>query len=303
MRIIVTGTPNGQLARSLLERAPAHGVAVAAFGRPDLDLADPGSVGRALDRAGGDILVNAAAYTAVDRAESEPDLALAVNGVGAGAVAQAARRKGVPVVQISTDYVFAGTGDRPYRETDPVAPLGAYGRSKLAGEEAVASATEDHAILRTSWVYAPFGANFVRTMLRVGAERQEVLVVADQHGAPTNALDLADAVISVCGNLLARPGDATLRGVFHVAGTGHTTWADFAEAIFAASARLGGPAPRVRRITSADYPTPARRPVNSRLDGAKLARVHAVRLPDWRASLGPCVERLLRPRSSPGASP
>jgi dTDP-4-dehydrorhamnose reductase len=297
MRILVTGT-EGQVARALAERAHLRGVSVSLIGRPELELTDEASVRDVIRRAEGDIIVNAAAYTAVDQAESEPELALAINGGGARAVAEAAHGKGIPVVQISTDYVFDGSSERPYREGDPVRPLGAYGRSKLAGEQGVAEANPDHAILRTAWVYSPFGKNFVKTMLRVGRDREELTVVADQHGAPTNALDIADGVIEVCRNLLARPGDRGLRGVFHMTGTGYTTWADFACRIFEISARLGGPAARIRHIATAEYPTPAKRPANSRLDCTKLQAVHGVALPLWQVSLESCVDRLLRAEPS-----
>jgi dTDP-4-dehydrorhamnose reductase len=293
MRILVTGT-EGQVARAMAERAKAHGVEVVLLGRPALDLTDPGSVRRVIGETAADVVVNAAAYTAVDQAESEPDLAQAVNQAGADAVAQAARDKNVPIIQISTDYVFDGSGDRPYRETDPVAPLGVYGRTKLAGEEAVASAHPDHAILRTAWVYSPFGKNFVKTMLRVAKDRDEVSVVADQHGSPTSALDIADGSIAVARNLVTRRQDASLRGVFHMTGTGYTTWADLAAEIFAVSGRLGGPSARVRRIATADYPTPAKRPANSRLDGGKLRETHGVALPQWQGSVAECIARLLR---------
>jgi dTDP-4-dehydrorhamnose reductase len=200
------------------------------------------------------------------------------------------------VIQLSTDYVFDGGLTRPYREDDATGPLSAYGASKLAGEQAVAAATANHAILRTAWVYAPFGKNFVRTMLRLAETRGEVSVVADQHGSPTSALDIADAIFTVARNLAGRPDDASLRGVFHMSAAGEAVWADVAEAIFAARERLGGRPVRVRRIATADYPTPARRPANSRLDCGKLALVHGVRLPQWRASLNACVERLLEDR-------
>jgi dTDP-4-dehydrorhamnose reductase len=293
MRILVTGT-EGQVARAMAERAPKHGAEIVLLGRPKLDLTDPERVRAVVGEAGGDVVVNAAAYTAVDQAESEPDLAEAVNRNGAEAVARAARDMNVPVIQISTDYVFDGTAARPYRESDRVAPLGVYGRTKLAGEEAVAAIQPDHAILRTAWVYSPFGKNFVKTMLRVGTDRDEVSVVADQHGSPTSALDIADAVIAVARNLVTRPQDASLRGVFHMGGTGYTTWADFAAWIFDVSGRLGGPCARVRRIATADYPTPAKRPANSRLDCSKLAQIHGLTLPGWRESVETCVERLLR---------
>ena len=301
MRILVTGT-EGQVARALAERARLHDVDVVLLGRPALDLTDPESVRRAIGETPGDAVVNAAAYTAVDQAESEPDLARAVNQTGAGAVAEAARDKNVPIIQISTDYVFDGTGDRPYREADPVAPLGVYGRTKLAGEEAVASANPDHAILRTAWVYSPFGKNFVKTMLRVAKDREEVSVVADQHGSPTSALDIADGIIAVARNLVTRREDASLRGVFHMTGTGYTTWADLAAEVFAVSERLGGPSAGVRRIATSDYPTPAKRPANSRLDCSKLRETHGVALPQWQRSVADCLHRIhvMDSRQAPG---
>lgn len=290
MRLAVTGA-EGQVVRSLLERGPAHGVSVVAVGRPGLDLA----LGRveALAEAAPDAIVNAAAHTAVDQAESEPDAAFAVNAHGAGAVAELAARLNVPLVHLSTDYVFDGTADRPYRESDPAGPAGVYGRSKLAGEAVVAGAQPDHAILRTAWVYSPFGRNFVRTMLRLAEARDEVAVVADQVGSPTSALDIADGVIRVARNLVERPGERPLRGVFHMTGAGWTSWAGLASAVFEEAARRGGPHARVRPIPTAEYPTPARRPANSRLDCTRLAEVHGVALPPWRPSLAACVARLV----------
>jgi dTDP-4-dehydrorhamnose reductase len=292
VRILVIGK-EGQVARALSERAVANGVAVTLVGRPQLDLADPSGIGDVLADISGDVIVNAAAYTAVDQAEADPDLADAINGIGAGAAAGAAAALNVPFVQISTDYVFDGTADRPYRESDPVSPLGAYGRSKLLGEQAVAAATPDHAILRTSWIYSPFGKNFVKTMLRLARERDEVSVVADQVGGPTSAHDIADGIIAVCRNLLAKPQDRILRGIFHMSATGTASWAEFASEIFAQSAQLGGPGARVRSVPTTDYPTPARRPANSRLDCARIAEIHGLSLPDWRVSLRPCIQRLL----------
>lgn len=293
MRILVTGK-EGQVARALAERAQAHGAQVVLLGRPRLDLADPSGIEDILVRTGGDVIVNAAAYTAVDQAESEPELAEAINGIGAGVVAGAAAAMGVPVIQLSTDYVFDGTLDRPYREDDPVKPLGAYGVSKLLGEQAVAEETGNYAILRTAWVYSPFGKNFVKTMLRLAATREEIGVVADQVGSPTSAHTIADAVIAVARNLVERPQETALRGIFHMAGAGYASWAQFAEAIFAISARLGGPSAHVKAIATADYPTPARRPANSRLDCTKLATVHGVVLPSWQEALEACVGRLVQ---------
>ena len=202
------------------------------------------------------------------------------------------RGSSVPLLHLSTDYVFDGALDRPYREDDPTGPTGAYGRSKLAGEKAVAERCENSVILRTAWVYSPFGANFVRTMLRLNETRDEVGVVADQRGNPTSALDIADALIAIAARIKDDSSPA-LRGVFHMTGSGEATWADFAEAIFREAAARGRRQTRVKRIATADYPTPARRPANSRLDNEKLARVYGFRLPEWRQSVAACCDRLL----------
>jgi dTDP-4-dehydrorhamnose reductase len=290
MRIAVTGS-KGQVAASLLERAKGKVEAVA-LGRPAFDLADRAAVLAGLEAARPDVVVNAAAYTAVDKAEAEEAVATHVNGDGAGHVAEAAARLGVPLLHLSTDYVFDGALNRAYREDDPTAPAGAYGRSKLAGEKRVAERCEDSVILRTAWVYSPFGANFVRTMLRLNETRDEVGVVADQRGNPTSALDIADALIAIAGRVKTDSAPA-LRGVFHLTGSGEATWADFAESIFHEAAARGRRLTRVKRIATADYPTPARRPANSRLDNEKLSRVYGFRLPEWRPSVAVCCARLL----------
>ncbi len=292
MKLIVTGS-EGQVARSLLERGLARGVEVRSIARPQLDLADADTIARTFEHEQADVVVNAAAYTQVDRAESEEALATRVNGVGAGLVAAAARRIGAPVIQVSTDYVFDGSLDRPYREEDATGPVGAYGRSKLAGERAVAIAHPDHVILRTAWVYSPFGANFVRTMLRLGETRSEISVVADQAGCPTSALDIADAILMVARRWSNGPRPANLSGVFHLTGAGEATWAEFATAIFAEAEKHGRAPVTVKAITTAQYPTPARRPANSRLDGTRLREVYGVAPPHWRDSLRVCVSRLL----------
>jgi len=291
--MVVTGS-FGQVARALVESAGRLGVDIVGIGRPALDLERPSGIPSALAGARPDIVVNTAAYTAVDRAESEPARAHAVNAVGAGAVAAAARLLDVPVIQLSTDYVFDGTKGEPYREDDPVGPACAYGASKLEGERAVAAANPDHVILRTAWVYAPYGANFVRTMLRLAESRAEIRVVADQCGCPTYAPDIAAAIVGVARNLLARRDDPVRRGIFHMAGGGETSWAAFAEAIFAGASRRGWRTAKIVPIATADYPTPARRPANSRLDCAKLARVHGVTLPSWRLSLDACLDHMDR---------
>ncbi|RDJ25414.1 dTDP-4-dehydrorhamnose reductase [Bosea caraganae] len=294
MKIVVTGT-NGQVVTALRARAAAiPGIALVAIGRPELDLADARAASAAIRALAPDIVVNAAAYTAVDQAESEPELAMAVNGAGAGAVAAAARAAGAAIIQISTDYVFDGTKTAPYLEDDPVGPISAYGRSKLAGEETVAAANPDHVILRTAWVYAAHGKNFLRTMLRLAETRDELSVVADQQGCPSYAPDIADIVLGVAQRLRDKPQEAAMRGVFHLAGAGETSWAGFAEEIFAQAAGRGLPHARVRPITTADYPTPASRPANSRLSGDKLKQVYGLAMPDWRDALGRCMDEIIK---------
>jgi dTDP-4-dehydrorhamnose reductase len=291
VRIAVTGR-DGQVALCLAEAGAAAGHEVVRLGRPDLDLARPETVGEALAAARPDVVVSAAAYTAVDKAESESDLAHAVNGAGAGAVARAGKRLGIPLIHVSTDYVFDGTLGRPYVETDPTGPTGVYGASKLAGEAAVLAEHGDNsAVLRVAWVYSPFGSNFVKTMLRLAADRDEISVVADQWGNPTSAFDIADGILKVAANLTGS-GDPALRGIFHMTARGEASWADFAHSVFAASASHGGPSARVKRITTADYPTPATRPANSRLDCSLIERTHAVTLPDWHCSLETVIARL-----------
>jgi len=293
MRIAVTGR-EGQVARSLVERGALAGHEVIPIGRPALDLAgDPQHIMAAIESVRPEAIVSAAAYTAVDRAESEPDLAFAVNERGAGAVAEAAAELRVPLVHLSTDYVFDGGKDAPYLEEDEPCPAGTYGASKLAGERAVLAASANCAILRTAWVYSPFGSNFARTMLRLASERDEVGVVADQRGNPTSALDIADGVLAVVSNLASK-SDPACRGLFHMTAAGDASWAEFAAAIFRASTDAGGPTAEVKPLTSAEYPTPARRPANSRLDSSKLARIHGIGLPEWQTSLQEVVMRLLR---------
>jgi dTDP-4-dehydrorhamnose reductase len=298
MRIAVTGQ-QGQVARALADAGPAQDVEVIRLGRPQLDLTAPETVARALQEAAASIVVNAAAYTGVDQAERESEIAFAVNGAGAAAVAEAARTLGVPVIHLSTDYVYDGKKSDAYIEDDCVAPAGVYGASKLAGERTVAAATGDHVILRTSWVYAPYGKNFVRTMLALAQSRDEVRVVADQCGCPTYAPDIAAAIIGIARNLLKSPVDPRLRGIFHMTGSGQTSWAGFAEAIFRFLAEKGLRTPVLTPITSADYPTPARRPANSRLDCSKIATVHGIKLPLWRDSLEVCLEQLITECSQP----
>jgi len=291
MRIAVTGK-QGQVVSALLERGPAAGVEIVAVGRPELDLVDRSSIRAVFSEIKPDAIVSAAAYTAVDKAESEEALAFVVNADGPTVIAETAKELGVPVVHLSTDYVFPGDKQGVYVETDPTGPVSAYGRSKLAGEEGIAAVNPNHVILRTAWVYSPFGANFVKTMLRLAETRNAVNVVADQHGTPTSALDIADAVIAIVKRL-STDSNPKLRGVFHLTGSGEATWADFAEAIFAGLRAKGGKTVSLGRITTADYPTPAKRPANSRLSNDKLKQVYGIVLPDWKDATRAVLDRLL----------
>lgn len=298
MRMFVVGT-GGQLSTALSERASIYNARVQLLGFPELDLSTSPDAAeqRVFDAAkamGADVIVNAAAYTAVDKAEDEPELAMAVNGAAPGAIARVAERLGVPVIHVSTDYVFDGEGEGWRVEEDGTGPLGVYGRTKLAGEHEVVAATKNHVILRTAWVYAPFGANFVKTMLRLAAEgRTDVGVVADQYGCPTSVLDIADAIFTVARNLISNPRQANLRGIFHLVGGGEANWAEFARAIFEGARLRGAPSAAVRDLATAEYPTKAKRPANSRLDTGKIARLHGIHMPAWRKSLDVVLDRLI----------
>lgn len=291
MKLLVTGT-SGQLAQSLLEAGLSAGVDVVAMRRPQLDLTIPGTIRTALADVRPDIVVNAAAYTAVDRAETEAEQAHKVNAMGAGEIAAQCDRLGVPIIHISTDYVFDGTKPVPYVEDDPTAPLNAYGRSKLAGERAVAAACRRHVVLRTSWVYSPFGSNFVRTMLRLAAERPAVSVVDDQIGCPTYAPHLAECILAMSRQIGANGSVDTASGVFHAAGSGETTWHGFAREIFRLRQASGHPVPKLTAIGTAEYPTPARRPANSRLHCGRLARTFGITMPSWQDGTRACLSRL-----------
>lgn len=291
MRIAVTGI-DGQVSCSLRERAPAHGHEIIALGRPAFDLAaDAELIAQSIAKTQADLVISAAAYTAVDKAESERALAEAINVQGAAAVAEGACRIGAPLLHLSTDYVFDGSKSAPYTEDDATTPASVYGETKRDGEEAVLATYKNLAILRTAWVYSPFGNNFVKTMLRLAADRDEIGVVADQLGNPTSALDIAEGLIAI-GSSLIGSSRQELRGIFHMAGSGTASWADLANRVFEVSKHVGGPSASVRPIETRDYPTPARRPANSRLDCSKLERVHGVALPPWKASVAQVVERL-----------
>lgn len=292
--VLVTGG-SGQVASALAARAPAfaaRGQRLQVAGRPGFDFDRPGSLAAAFEAARPALVINAAAWTAVDAAESEPEAAFRANRDGPAALAALSAAAGIPLLHLSTDYVFDGTKGAPYRETDPVAPVGVYGASKRAGEEAVLAACPRAIVLRTAWVYAATGRNFVRTMLGAARRTDRLRVVADQRGAPTSADDLADAILGVTA-VLGRGWRPDYAGIYHAAGGGETTWHGFAVAIFEEAARHGVAAPAIEPIATADWPTPARRPADSRLDCTRLAAVFGVRLPPWRPSLGPVVDRLL----------
>lgn len=291
-RMVVTGN-SGQVVTALVERATlTEQFEVIAVGRPKLDLSQPETIEAALRVLEPDIIISAAAYTAVDQAEVDEAVATVINGAAAGAIATAAARLRVPVVHLSTDYVFNGKKASPYHENDTVDPINAYGRSKLTGEREICLATRNHAILRTAWVYSPFGKNFVKTMMSLAETRDILNVVDDQIGNPTSALDIADAVLTVSSNLINSDAE-NLRGVFHMSGSGEASWADFATEIFARSRTIGGPDTSIFRIASSSYPTLAKRPANSRLDCTKLSSIHGVKLPNWQSSTATVVARLV----------
>ncbi len=279
MRLLVFGQ-SGQVATELQRLVPG----ATFLGRDRADLADPAACAAAILDHRPDAVINAAAYTAVDRAETEEDLATTINGTSPGTMARACTDLGVPLVQISTDYVFDGSGSAPWRPGDATAPINAYGRSKLAGERAVTSAGAAHVVLRTAWVFSAHGGNFVKTMLRLGATRDRLNVVEDQIGGPTPADSIAAACLTLAGALR----DGAAGGIYHFAGQPPTSWAGFARETFA----LAGRAVAVDGIPSADYPTPARRPLNSRLDCATLATDFGITAPDWRAGLTRVIAEL-----------
>lgn len=279
MRVLVFGQ-SGQVARALVRQADVLGISIVSLGRVQADLSDPAACAAVLaDHISQvDVVINAAAYTAVDKAEAEPDAAFAVNALAPTAMAQVAAASGKPFLHISTDYVFDGSGDRPWQVDSYPGPLGVYGAGKLAGEQGVRAAGGVHAILRTSWVFSAEGSNFVKTMLRLGATRDRLTVVADQIGGPTPAAAIAGALLRMAQDLQEGRGQS---GTYHFAGSPDVSWADFAREIFAQS----GMAVEVTGIPTTDYPTPARRPANSRLDCTTLQAAFGIDRPDWRLGL------------------
>lgn len=306
MKILLLGV-NGQLGRSFVEdgrlarlgtltTASRNGLRFDGASIETADLVAPETVTDALDRVSPDIVVNTAAYTAVDRAEQEEDLATLVNGDAVGVLGRWAKRRGALVVHYSTDYVFDGSSTTPYLTTDATSPLGAYGRSKLAGERALAASEADHLIFRTAWVYAAHGRNFLQTMLRLGNERDTLSVVADQHGAPTSTDVIVDGTLAALRAWLAADDirRKSMRGIHHLASSGSTTWHGFAEAIFAAAHERGllPEIPEVRAIGTTQFPTPARRPAWSVLDNQDMVSQFGYRPPNWLEALPAVLDRL-----------
>ena len=291
-RVVLIGG-KGQMAMSLARVLPARGFDVTVLARPEYDLTRPAEITDAIAAARPSVVINPAAYTAVDRAEIEPATAFAINRDGAAAISSAAARAGAAVIHFSTDYVFDGGKTTPYLETDATAPQGVYGASKLAGEAAVALVNPRHVILRTAWVCSADGANFLKTMLRLAAERPELRIVDDQRGSPTFAADIAEATAVIAGAIRDTAAGAPQFGVFHLASAGETSWCGFARAIMAASKDLGGPSVPVKAITTADFPTKAHRPAYSKLDTSKLARTYGIALPEWEAAMHTCLGNIL----------
>jgi dTDP-4-dehydrorhamnose reductase len=287
---MLTGA-NGQVGWELSNRGGQRGFEVLALDRADLDITDPVSVSGEVNRSGVSLVVNAAGYTAVDEAESKPELAFAANRDGPAHLASACGKAGIPLVHISTDYVFDGQKKGAYVETDPVSPLSIYGKSKAAGEVAVRKHLREHFILRTGWVYGVHGHNFVKTMLRLGREKEEVQVVTDQYGCPTYAADLAETILRIATQFLE--GGQVHWGTYHYCGKGVTTWNGFAEAIFAlANQYTSLKVKRIEPISTAEYPTPAKRPANSVLDCSLLEKEFGIRSRPWSESLARMIKEM-----------
>ncbi len=291
MRILVCGG-SGQVGLELVGRAGAYGLEALGVTREQLDITDSHRVADLVDQYRPGLIINAAAYTHVDNAEKQSEQAYAVNSDGVTNLAEAARQADIPLVHISTDYVFSGEADKPYRETDPVAPTGIYGASKLAGEVAIQAALVRHVIVRTSWVYGVHGNNFVKTMLRLGQQRDALSVVADQFGCPTQAGSLAKALLQLAQRY-AHEGTLAW-GLYHYSGTPHCSWFDFAEEIFRQAAIKGllTKTPQVSAITTAQYPTPARRPAWSVLACTKFEQAFGIAPSDWHDDLGEVLDVL-----------
>ncbi|MFN3213095.1 MAG: dTDP-4-dehydrorhamnose reductase [Henriciella sp.] len=283
---------SGQVARALKERHAAYDLELTAMGRPEVDLADPDSLKRAIELASPDLVVNAAAYTAVDQAETEKEAAFAINAEGVGTLAALCAANDVPLIHISTDYVFDGEGSAPFLETGTPAPINVYGASKLEGEVRLRDTHAAHIILRTSWVYSPYGGNFVKTMLRLAQEKGSASVVDDQIGCPTSAHEIAEAILAISQRIFEDPSP-DLFGTYHFSAAGEASWADVAAFIFELYEARTGCKIGLNRIPSSDYPTPAARPRNSRLDTRKITDTFGIRPQPWRDGVRETVNRLM----------
>lgn len=284
-KLLITGY-KGQVGTCLVKQAQVYDWDVLAVDRDELDITDPQAVFEKVNTFRPAVIINAAAHTAVDKAETEIDVSYAINRDGPKYLAEAAASINAAMLHISTDYVFAGDKDGIYSETDPVAPQGIYGASKLAGEEAVIAANPKHIILRTAWVFGAHGNNFVKTMLRLGSQRDQLGIVADQFGGPTYAGDIAAALLAIAEKAVTAP-EAVTWGIYHFAGEPHVNWHQFAQAIFdkAVEQQLLAKAPQLNALTTADYPTPAKRPANSRLDCRKIFNEFGIQPSDWQMAL------------------
>ena len=289
--ILITGA-TGQLGHALANLARVRGLDHVAVSRPDFDFDAPGTLDSSLSSTKPRLVINAAAYTAVDAAETNTDAAERANHTGPARLARRCAEAGIPLIHVSTDYVFDGEKSGAYLETDPTNPTGVYGASKRAGELAVLTTGAKAIILRTAWVYSAHGKNFARTMLGAARKTNEVRVVMDQHGTPTAAPDLAAAILDIAA-LLETGWKPNYRGIFHATSSGGTSWHGFAAAIFAAAEPAGLRSPVLTGIRSEEWPTPTKRPANSQLDCGKLASTFGIKLPDWRASVPPIVKQLL----------
>lgn len=295
LRLLVTGA-RGQTGTELVRQGREAGFDLAGFGREELDIGNSAAVVQAIAALAPAAVINAAAYTAVDRAESERETARAINAEGAGHLARACAQAGIPLLHISTDYVFDGRGARPYLEDDPIAPQGVYGATKAAGEEEIRQAGGRHIILRTSWVFGSHGHNFVKTMLRLAGEREELAVVDDQRGCPTSARDISSTLIKIASQALQVPDAGSFPwGTYHFCNEGETTWCEFARSILKGAAKRGGRAVPVRGIATADYPTPAQRPAYSVLDCSKIGRIFSIAPRSWEDALEEVLDTLMEP--------
>ena len=293
MKLLIIGS-NGQLGWELCQRGKPHGFNIIPLDIPEFDITDPAAIKKVVNQPGVSLVINAAAYTAVDKAESEPKKAFAINCDGPADLAASCNEAGIPLVHISTDYVFDGTREEPYLETDPLSPLGVYGKSKAEGETIVRSLLTDHIIIRTAWLYGIHGNNFVKTMLSLGKEKETLRVVADQYGCPTSAADLAEAILTIAEQIKERPDIPW--GTYHYCGKGKTTWHGFAEKIFELAKQYNlFSIKKVIPVTTAEYPTPAKRPLNSVMDCSMLTKNFGILPAPWQESLERMLRQLYKP--------